>query len=56
MEKLVNDLSLAIAVLEVVQEEPNVSDPLCRLAEAARIRLEALGKLYLEPLVTAPAA
>ena len=55
MEKTVDDLSLGLAVLELVQEEDNVPDDLRKMAAIARTRLAAVGNQYLKQMAVVPA-
>ncbi len=42
--RIVNDLALAVAVFEVVQQHPGLPDELCEMAETALTRLLRAGE------------
>ena len=44
MGRIANDLTLAIAVLEVFQQHPGLPDELCEMAETALTRLLRAGE------------
>ncbi len=46
MDKQLDDLSVAMTVLELIQAEPNVSEFLRKKAKVAQARLPALGRGY----------
>ena len=56
MQRVVDDLSVALSVLELLQDQHSVPDELREMADTARARLEALGERYLRLLAAAPAA